>query len=218
MDIPNREGYQKACGFCSAPMLPQVKRSNNRTDKVTRSITMKRTERTQVTRRNMLQLTSGVMISLLPTEKTEAAVRVADTNAGSVVITTDSGLRYYDFISPSEGEMVSKSSRVTIHYTLGTTGARNGWKIDSSYDRQPLSFTVGKGEVVKGLEEAVMGMRPGGKRRVLIPSTLGYKSKNDQPVPVGFAEYQRFKNIYLNPDRQYIPDVVMDVTLLKVKM
>lgn len=206
------------CGFCSAPTLPQLKRSKNSTCRNTQSITMERTEQKQVSRRNMLQLTSGLMISLLPITGTEAAVRVADSDAGSVVITTDSGLRYYDFISPSEGEMVNKSSRVTIHYTLGTTGARNGWKIDSSYDRQPLSFIVGKGEVVKGLEEAVIGMRPGGKRRVLIPNTLGYKSKNDQPVPVGFAEYQRFKNIYLNPDRQYVPDVVIDITLLKTRM
>lgn len=132
-------------------------------------------------------------------------------------MTTESGLRYYDFITPgAEAALVTEGKRVTVHYTLGTTGARNGWRIDSSFGRDPLSFTVGGGEVVRGLDEGVLGMRAGGRRRVVIPSALGYRTKHDMPVVMGFAEWQRFKNIYLNPDRQYKPDLVMDVTLVKV--
>lgn len=108
-------------------------------------------------------------------------------------------------------------SLVSVHYTLGTTGARNGWRIDSSYDRAPLTFTVGRGEVVEGLDAGVVGMRVGGTRRVVIPSKMGYRTKDDRPVVMGFAEYQRFKNIYLNPDRQYKPDLVMDVSVVKMR-
>lgn len=146
-----------------------------------------------------------------------SGVRVADVDAGSKVVTTASGLSYYDFITPgADAAEVQPGSRVSVHYTLGTTGARNGWRIDSSYDREPLSFTVGAGEVVRGLDEGVLGMRSGGRRRVVIPAALGYRTKDDRPVVMGFAEWQRFKNIYLNPDRQYKPDLVMDVSVVRV--
>lgn len=69
---------------------------------------------------------------------------------------------------------------------------------------------------MKGLDLGVVGMRLGGKRRIIIPSEMGYRTKDDRPVVMGFAEYQRFKNIYLNPDRQYKPDLVMDVSVVKV--
>lgn len=171
-----------------------------------------------ITRRDSLRLAAAALALQALPSPLHARVQVADADAGSKVVTTDSGIRYYDFITPgAEAAPVREGSRISVHYTLGTTGARNGWKIDSSYDRDPLSFTVGKGEVVHGLDEGVLGMRAGGKRRVVIPSKLGYRTKDDRPVVMGFAEYQRFKNIYLNPDRPYKPDLVMDVTVVKVR-
>lgn len=176
------------------------------------------------TRRAVLQTLIGMGTALFTTtglpQHAAARVTVADQHAGETVTRTDSGLEYYDFIMGSGKEgapMVSTGNRVTVHYTLGTTGARNGWRIESSVGREPLTFRVGAGDVVKGLEEGVVGMREGGRRRLLIPAPLGYHSAQDRPVPTGFAEFQRFKNIYLNPDRPYKPDVVMDVTLLRIK-
>lgn len=171
-----------------------------------------------ITRRASLQLLALTVATQAFPKPSSAGIRVADPDAGSKIVTTESGLRYYDFITPgSEAAPVDDGTRISVHYTLGTTGARNGWKIDSSYDRDPLTFTVGRCEVVHGLDEGVLGMRAGGRRRVVIPSELGYKTKDDRPVVMGFAEYQRFKNIYLNPDRQYKPDLVMDVTVVKVR-
>lgn len=148
----------------------------------------------------------------------EAAVRVADTNAGASITTTESGLQFYDFIQP-EGDkpVVQGNSTVTLHYTLGTTGARNGWRIDSTYEREPFTFHMGRGDVILGLEEGLLGMKVGGKRRLLIPNNIGYHNAKDRPLPVGFAEFQRFKNIYFNPDRVYKPDVVMDITVLRIR-
>lgn len=167
-------------------------------------------------RRALLKfLTLVPLISAIPTH---AALRVADSDAGTRVTTLPSGLSYYDFLTPkTDAPLVQEGSSVSVHYTLGTTGARNGWRIDSSYDRAPLTFKVGRGEVVQGLDVGVLGMRAGGTRRVVIPSKMGYRTKDDRPVVMGFAEYQRFKNIYLNPDRQYKPDLVMDVSVVNVR-
>jgi len=59
-----------------------------------------------------------------------------------------------------------------VHYT---GWLKNGNKFDSSVDRgQPFSFALGAGRVIKGWDEGVKGMKVGGKRKLIIPSKLGY--------------------------------------------
>jgi len=75
-----------------------------------------------------------------------------------------------DAKSPKHG------TQVKVHYTgwLEENGS-TGKKFDSSIDRgQPFSFTVGIGQVIKGWDEGVMQMKVGEKRRLTIPSHLGY--------------------------------------------
>lgn len=158
----------------------------------------------------------------MPSSPSRASVRLADVDAGSRVVSTPSGLRYYDFVVGGDGNdteqvRVDSGQIVVMHYTFGTTGARNGWKLDTTYKRQPFVFTMGAHQVILGLEEALVGMRVHGRRRCLVPPHLGFKSDKDRPVPPGFAEYQRFKNIYLNNDRQYKPDAVFDIELLRIR-
>jgi len=89
-------------------------------------------------------------------------------------ITTPSGLKYVDIV---EGTGVSPQpgQTVTVDYT-GTL--ENGQKFDSSLDRgQPFSFRIGMGQVIKGWDEGVMTMKVGGKRRLIIPSQLGYGAR-----------------------------------------
>ncbi len=70
------------------------------------------------------------------------------------------------------GEEAVSGKKVTVDY-LGTL--ENGTKFDSSYDRkQPFSFNLGVGEVIKGWDLGVSGMKVGGKRRLTIPPDLGY--------------------------------------------
>lgn len=82
-----------------------------------------------------------------------------------------SGLRYVD-LEPGEGMPAKAGDVVAVHYT--------GWladrtEFDSSRKRnEPLRFRLGEGMVIKGWDEGVAGMKPGGKRRLLIPSELGY--------------------------------------------
>jgi FKBP-type peptidyl-prolyl cis-trans isomerase len=86
-------------------------------------------------------------------------------------ITTPSGLKYVDQVVGT-GEVAVAGKTVNVHYT---GWLENGKKFDSSVDRgQAFSFPLGAGRVIKGWDEGVQGMKVGGKRKLTIPSNLGY--------------------------------------------
>lgn len=71
-----------------------------------------------------------------------------------------------------DGKIAEKGNTVEVHYTGKLL---NGTKFDSSLDRkQPFSFTLGVGQVIKGWDQGVQGMKEGEKRKLTIPSNLGY--------------------------------------------
>jgi FKBP-type peptidyl-prolyl cis-trans isomerase len=89
-------------------------------------------------------------------------------------IKTASGLQYWD-INLGNGVEAKPGSQVTVHYTGWLT---TGKKFDSSIDAgKPFNFTIGRGEVIKGWDEGVAGMKVGGKRRLRIPADLAYGEK-----------------------------------------
>jgi len=91
------------------------------------------------------------------------------------MITTTSGLQYEDTIVGA-GTEAAAGQRVKVHYTgwLYQDG-KAGAKFDSSKDRgQPFVFGLGGGQVIKGWDEGVQGMKVGGTRRLVIPADLGY--------------------------------------------
>jgi FKBP-type peptidyl-prolyl cis-trans isomerase FkpA len=73
-----------------------------------------------------------------------------------------------------EGEEARAGHNVTVHYT-GTF--EDGREFDSSKGRGPFSFKLGAGRVIKGWDKGVEGMRVGGRRKLVIPSELGYGSR-----------------------------------------
>jgi peptidylprolyl isomerase len=85
--------------------------------------------------------------------------------------TTPSGLQYWDLVVGT-GATAMPGNVVKVHYSgFLTTGA----KFDSSRDRgEPFTFPLGAGQVIKGWDEGVAGMKVGGQRQLRIPPELGY--------------------------------------------
>jgi peptidylprolyl isomerase len=89
-------------------------------------------------------------------------------------VTTPSGLAYVDEIVGT-GAVPQTGQSVTVHYSGFLT---DGKKFDSSVDRgKPFTFVIGLGQVIKGWDEGVASMKVGGKRRLIIPATLGYGAR-----------------------------------------
>ena len=84
------------------------------------------------------------------------------------------GLRVQD-LKVGRGALATSGKTVKVHY-IGTL--TNGTKFDASYDRgEPFSFSLGGGQVIKGWDQGVKGMRVGGKRKLTIPPTMGYGAR-----------------------------------------
>jgi FKBP-type peptidyl-prolyl cis-trans isomerase FkpA len=93
---------------------------------------------------------------------------------GEGVIKKD-GLKYWD-LKVGTGKEAKKGQTVKVHYTGWLLD--NGTKFDSSLDRgQPFQFTIGEGQVIRGWDEGVAGMKVGGKRQLRIPPELGYGAR-----------------------------------------
>lgn len=97
-------------------------------------------------------------------------------NANANIVVSDNkeenkGLGIED-IKVGEGAEVKEGDTVSVHYTGTLT---DGTKFDSSKDRnEPFSFKVGAGEVIRGWDLGLVGMRAGGIRKLTIPPELGY--------------------------------------------
>jgi FKBP-type peptidyl-prolyl cis-trans isomerase FkpA len=83
---------------------------------------------------------------------------------------------------PGTGEEAKAGQRVRVHYTGWlydpTAPKSRGKKFDSSKDRgQPFSFGLGGGEVIRGWDEGVQGMKVGGTRVLTIPPEMGYGAR-----------------------------------------
>jgi FKBP-type peptidyl-prolyl cis-trans isomerase len=119
-------------------------------------------------------LSLSSMVTLLVLASTLGGERImaaSEQGANVQEVTTSSGLKYVDQVVGT-GEVAVAGKTANVHYT---GWLENGKKFDSSVDRgQPFSFPLGAGRVIKGWDEGVQGMKVGGKRKLTIPSDLGY--------------------------------------------
>ena len=84
------------------------------------------------------------------------------------------GLQVEDLVV-GDGVEAQSGKEITVHYTGWLT---DGTQFDSSIDRkQPLSIVLGVGQVIKGWDQGIEGMKIGGKRRLTIPSELAYGNR-----------------------------------------
>lgn len=105
------------------------------------------------------------------------SLRTSNNVAGAEV-TTPSGLRYVD-TEAGTGPSPQPGQTAVVHY-VGTL--QDGTKFESSRDTgQPFEFPLGRGRVIRGWDEGVATMRVGGKRRLVIPPSLGYGERGSPP-------------------------------------
>jgi FKBP-type peptidyl-prolyl cis-trans isomerase FkpA len=128
-----------------------------------------------------------------PDDKTETAEEAKQPTATEEttdkekkveVITTESGLQYIDHVV-GEGEEAANGKMVTVHYTgwFKNEDGSKGDKFDSSKDRnQPFSLKL-PGQVIRGWNEGLLGMKVGGVRELIIPSNLAYGPQGRPGIP-----------------------------------
>ncbi|HET9963472.1 MAG TPA: FKBP-type peptidyl-prolyl cis-trans isomerase [Nitrospiraceae bacterium] len=114
------------------------------------------------------------MVALLAIAGGGISMGQGQAGSAPAEITTDSGLKYVDLVVGT-GREAAVGDQATVHYTGWLT---DGKKFDSSVDRrEPFSFPLGSGRVIRGWDEGVVGMKVGGKRKLTIPPQLGYGSR-----------------------------------------
>lgn len=103
------------------------------------------------------------------------------SRVAKVDFVTESGITITDIRLNDNGREAVNGNKVEVHY-VGTL--TDGTKFDSSRDRNStFKFTLGKGEVIKGWDEGVNGMRIGDIRKLVIPPQLAYGDRKRAKIP-----------------------------------
>jgi len=114
-----------------------------------------------------------------PAMAADPAASPSTTKAASMNDSVPTELQVEE-LSPGNGPEATPGHSVTVHYTgwLRNPDGSPGRKFDSSVDRgDPFRFSLGAGQVIKGWDQGVAGMKVGGKRRLVIPASLGYGAR-----------------------------------------
>jgi len=103
------------------------------------------------------------------------------SNTSSVTFdSTQSGLKFVD-LTLGNGKSPIEGSKCTVHLLITD---ENGSEIENTFrSNRPVVFTIGKSDVIKGLEEGVLTMKQGGKRKLLVPPELGFGARALKNVP-----------------------------------
>jgi peptidylprolyl isomerase len=118
---------------------------------------------------------------------------------------------------------IQSGDTVSVHYT---GRIENGEIFDSSQGRRPLSFTVGAGQLIRGFDEAVVGMLAGDTKTVTIPPEMGYGPRREElvvdiprdTVPEGMELEKGMRLELVDPQGNKIPAEVFEILDEVVKM
>ena len=155
-------------------------------------------------------------------------------------VKSSSGISYYDYpqntvIRSSPNDVAKMGSKLAVEIK-GYLAGRNGWQfIDTtSVEDGEIRLVIGKTPVIKGLEIGLIGdgntvspMKLGEKRRLVIPSRLGYLNLDQQPIPLDPDNKRRLYNTVFNAQRRdrekealgdsIVGELILDVQLKRVK-
>ena len=186
----------------------------------------------KVSRRNML--IKGAVLGTTTLIGVRQSANAATSN-GLPLTTSPSGLKWAD-AKVGSGQPVQNGAPVSIDYSIASTAGRFPQIYTTKDKGQPYRWTLGDGSTIEGIERAIVGdekdgippMLPGGVRRVIVPSALGYEklskanakcidgeSGSIGPIPPksDIGAYQRWYSFYCNPRIPYQPDLVLDIKL-----
>jgi FKBP-type peptidyl-prolyl cis-trans isomerase len=122
---------------------------------------------------------SALLSSCSQCSPDKAAIQSATQGSGSMLEKDVTDLKIEE-LTVGTGALAETGKSVKVHYTGWLT---NGTKFDSSVDRdQPFQFNLGAGQVIKGWDQGVAGMKIGGKRKLTIPYTMAYGEAGHPPV------------------------------------
>ena len=114
-------------------------------------------------------------------DETKVVVAESTPKSDNVKMQDVTELKIEDLVVGTGDEAVS-GKLISVHYTGTLT---DGTKFDSSVDRgTPFEFTLGTGQVIQGWDQGFAGMKVGGKRRLTIPSSLGYGDAGTPGGPI----------------------------------
>ncbi|KAD5507619.1 hypothetical protein E3N88_15322 [Mikania micrantha] len=122
----------------------------------------------------------------------------------------DSGVRIQDIVD-GEGKEAHEGDLVKINYVCRRS---NGYFVHSTVDQfsgesAPVILPLNEKEIIKGLKEVIIGMKAGGKRRALIPPSVGYVNENLGPIPDEFGPRRSLLSHVKEP-------LIFEVQLIKV--
>ncbi|WP_296623639.1 FKBP-type peptidyl-prolyl cis-trans isomerase [Rhizorhabdus sp.] len=113
------------------------------------------------------------------------AMAILGASAGvSVEAKTLVGGTQVEDVLVGKGQEATPGRSVTVHYTGWLyQGGKRTKKFDSSVGGEPFTFTLGAGDVIKGWDAGVVGMKVGGKRTLILPPAMAYGSEGDETIP-----------------------------------
>lgn len=108
-----------------------------------------------------------------------AAATATPSVAQTGMVTLPDGLKYQDVVVGT-GKVAASGDSIVVDYSGYLA---DGTEFDSSINRgQPFNFTLGQGQVIKGWDEGVVGMKVGGERKLIIPPALAYGAQGFPPT------------------------------------
>lgn len=122
----------------------------------------------------LMVIVCGIMLPMAAAQETQPADKER---------TTASGLKIVEVKTQAQPLEAAAGDKVWVHYTGRLQS--NGQKFDSSLDRgEPISFKLGAGNVIKGWDEGIAGMKVGDKRQLIIPPALAYGADGTPGGPI----------------------------------
>ena len=114
-----------------------------------------------------------------PTPAPSSTLGTPAAASGATPVILPDGLQYVDTVIGT-GDTAVAGKTLSMNYTGKLT---NGTTFDTSIGKAPFSFTLGAGQVIKGWDEGIAGMKVGGKRTLTIPAALGYGAAGQGSIP-----------------------------------